>query len=142
MVARPRDGVSRRRLKNTLVMVQSIADHTLRSGDVADATRQALNDRLIALSEAHNVLVEQNWAEADLHAVVGRALAPHFFSAGHAALRNRWPASAAQPAAGRAMSMVLNELCTDAIKYGALSIKGGAVHCPGTSRMRGTARAG
>ncbi len=51
------------RLKNTLSMVQGIAGQTLRS--VPDqAPVQAFTQRLIALSRAHDVLLQDSWAAA------------------------------------------------------------------------------
>ena len=65
------------RVKNTLATVQSVAEQTLRSAGVEPAVRNDLTDRLIALSRAHNVLVEQNWAGADLDVLVRDVIEPH-----------------------------------------------------------------
>lgn len=48
------------RVKNTLATVQSVAEQTLRSAGVTEAVRRELAERLIALSRAHNVLVDEN----------------------------------------------------------------------------------
>src|SRR5204862_2213302 len=53
------------RLKNTLATVQSIADQSLRGAGVDDVVRQNLTERLMALSEAHNILLRDNWASAE-----------------------------------------------------------------------------
>lgn len=114
------------RLKNTLVTVQSIVDHTLRSHKVAPEARKAVTDRLIALSDAHNVLVEQNWAGADLQVIVERAIAPYRrpeakrFTVDGPPLR-----LSPQQAVG--LSLALHELCTNALKHGALTADAGAV---------------
>lgn len=54
------------RIKNTLTTVQSIVSQTLRGASVDPAASGRLSDRLLALSEAHNLLVDQSWAGADL----------------------------------------------------------------------------
>jgi PAS domain S-box-containing protein len=113
------------RLKNTLVTVQSIVDHTLRSEQASPATRRVLTERLIALSEAHDVLVEQNWAGADLQVIVERAISP--YEHGEPRFEVDGPAVRLSPQQAVSMSLALHELCTNAIKYGALSAVGGKV---------------
>ncbi|MBD0271051.1 MAG: PAS domain-containing protein, partial [Acetobacteraceae bacterium] len=63
------------RVKNTLATVQSIASQTLRGVD--PGPREALEDRLLALSSAHDVLTREGWAGADMDEVVAGVLAPH-----------------------------------------------------------------
>src|SRR5690606_34909745 len=58
------------RVKNSLATVQSVADQTLRSAGVDAGIRKDLIARIMALSSAHNVLVDRNWAGADLEAIV------------------------------------------------------------------------
>jgi two-component sensor histidine kinase len=114
------------RIKNTLATVQSIAEQTLRAGRVDRVTREALANRLIALSQAHNVLVEQNWAGADLHAVIRQALAPHERE-GATVFAAEGPRVQLSPQQGVSLSLALHELTTNAIKYGALSNPGGRI---------------
>lgn len=114
------------RIKNTLATVQSIADQTLRAGNVPAATRENLTSRLIALSEAHNVLVAENWAGADLHAIVERALAPHRHGE-TPRFKVDGPTVRLSPQRAVALSLVLHELTTNALKYGALSNGTGAI---------------
>jgi PAS domain S-box-containing protein len=113
------------RIKNTLATVQSIAEQTLRAGNVDASTRQSLTNRLIALSEAHNLLVEENWASADLADVVAQALAPHEGAALPFEVEGPPVRLSAQQAL--AISLVLHELATNALKYGALSVAAGRV---------------
>jgi PAS domain S-box-containing protein len=114
------------RIKNTLATVQSIVDHTLRAGNVAPATRNVLTERLIALAQAHNVLVAESWAGADLGAIVERALAPHEGS-GLGRFRIEGPRVFLSPQQAVSLSLVLHELTTNAIKYGAMSAQTGQV---------------
>jgi PAS domain S-box-containing protein len=115
------------RIKNTLVTVQSIVEQTLRAQGVALSTRRVLTDRLIALAEAHNVLVNDNWAGADLHTIVERALAPHLQD-GEDRFEVDGPRVLLSPQQAVPLSLVLHELTTNALKHGALSVAGGRVN--------------
>lgn len=114
------------RIKNTLATVQSIAEQTLRSGKVEAATRESLTSRLLALSQAHDVLVQENWSAADLHAIVSQAMAPHL-PAEAGVLEANGPPLRVNPHQAVALSLALHELATNALKYGALSASEGRV---------------
>lgn len=114
------------RIKNTLATVQSIVEQTLRAAQVDAAVRETLTERLVALSEAHNVLVAESWAGADLATILDRALAPHQRSDG-LPFQLRGPAVRLSPQQAVSMSLVVHELTTNAIKYGALSVPAGQV---------------
>jgi two-component sensor histidine kinase len=67
----------RHRLKNTLAVVQAIANATLDpDAPMADA-RAAFNSRLEALARAHDILFESNWASAELRTIIDGILAPY-----------------------------------------------------------------
>ena len=113
------------RVKNTLATVQSIAAQTLRTSGVTRDARAALEGRLIALARAHDVLMEQNWKEADLHEIVDRAL--EAFVGNGDRLRFDGRTVQIRPKAALALAMALQELATNATKYGALSNHTGRV---------------
>jgi PAS domain S-box-containing protein len=113
------------RIKNTLTTVQSIAEQTLRAGQVDPGLRENLADRLLALSAAHDVLVKENWAGADLDEIVRRTLAPH--QQGARRIRIGGPVVRVSPQQAVSLSLALHELSTNAVKYGALSAEAGAV---------------
>lgn len=108
------------RINNTLVTVQSLVEQTLRVTDVDRSVRENLTARLMALSEAHKTLVEQNWAGAELRTIVERALAPYELE-GVTRLHASGPPVRVSPQQAVTLSLVLHELVTNAVKYGALS---------------------
>jgi len=114
------------RIKNTLATVQSIAEQTLRAAQVDPRVRRDLTDRLMAMSDAHNVLVNESWAGADLGTIVRQAVAHHDHPA-HSRFRIDGPLVWLSPQQAVAMALALHELATNALKYGALSTQDGQV---------------
>jgi PAS domain S-box-containing protein len=111
------------RVKNTLATVQAIAFQTLKGDIPLGEARSRFEARLLALSRAHNLLTEQNWAGAALQDVVRDAteyLAQERFNLSGPPI---WLA----PRAALAIALALHELGTNAVKYGALSSEKGSV---------------
>ncbi|MFD0935836.1 HWE histidine kinase domain-containing protein, partial [Methylobacterium trifolii] len=50
------------RVKNTLAMVQAVAAQTLRNAVSLEVAREALGAPLVALAQAHDVLMQGSWA--------------------------------------------------------------------------------
>ncbi|NJC40984.1 PAS domain S-box-containing protein [Brevundimonas alba] len=113
------------RVKNSLATVQSVVDQTLRSAGVDPKVRNDLIARIIALSSAHNVLVDQNWAGADLEAIIRDVARAYEGPAGRFVLEG--PLLQLHPSQAVTLSLVLHELVTNAAKYGALSVPEGRV---------------
>ncbi|MGH6794217.1 MAG: HWE histidine kinase domain-containing protein [Methylocella sp.] len=65
------------RVKNTLATVQGIAAQTLRMAGVDPNVRETFESRLIALSNAHDILTKESWEGAEIHDIVARTLEPH-----------------------------------------------------------------
>lgn len=111
------------RLKNSLSLVQLIARQTLRDVTEQDAVA-ALMGRIVALGQAHDILLNQNWSEASLLQVIQRTLRPLD------GLNQISISGADLPIGSRAtmaMSLILHELATNAAKYGALSVPEGRI---------------
>jgi two-component sensor histidine kinase len=111
------------RIKNLLATVQAIAVQSFgRDRNAEDL--QSFNQRLTAMGKAQAILVGQNWQQADITEVVASSTslfdAPERFSISGPNLQ-------INGAAAMTLSMALHELCTNAVKYGALSNSGGHV---------------
>jgi PAS domain S-box-containing protein len=114
------------RVKNTLATVQSIASQTLRNTDEPALAKEALEARLFALSRVHDVLTRENWEGADLYDIVEQAVAP-YSSRGEDRLHLTGCRTRVPPRVALALAMALQELATNAVKYGALSNETGEI---------------
>ncbi len=110
----------RHRLKNTLAVVQAIANATLRSDVAIEGARAAFSSRLEALANAHDILFESHWDSADLRRVVDGILAP-YMRCDPSRIRVRGPDVRLSARPALALGLALHELGTNAAKYGALS---------------------
>lgn len=111
------------RLKNTLAMVQAIAGQTLKSVTERDAVT-ALTARIAALSSAHDILMADNWRRARLDHIA-QAVADLHSHGDQVEIAG--PPVELSPRAGLSASLLLHELATNAVKYGALSRESGRV---------------
>lgn len=114
------------RVKNTLAIVQSISRQTLRASPTPEAFAEVFENRILALSQAHELLTRRAWGRAQLHEILDKALAP--FSA---SLADRFdilgPAVSFSAETSVSVHMTLHELAVNAAKHGALSAPEGRV---------------
>jgi PAS domain S-box-containing protein len=109
------------RVKNTLATIQSIALRTLGVGEAADA----FLGRIAALANAHSVLSQTEWAGVGLADLLSGLFAAH--QAGAARLSWEGPPVVLDARSAQVLALSLNELGTNASKYGALSALEGRV---------------
>ena len=113
------------RVKNTLAVVQGIAHQTFGKDAAKPEAQAAFEGRLLALSNAHSLLISSNWENTDLE-----RLTTDTFSA-QAVDRDRYrisgPVLRLPARQSLSLSLALHELCTNAVKYGALSNDTGRV---------------
>ena len=114
------------RIKNTLAIVQSIANQTFRQSGLDPAAQQAFAARLASLGNIHAVLTQRSWDSADLHEIITSAVGPHS-STESKRFEIDGPILRLAPQAAVTLSMAVHELCTNAVTYGALSAAAGSV---------------
>ncbi len=112
------------RVKNTLTILGAVATQTFR-GASSKADLEKYQGRLAAFARAHDLLTAANWATAPLHDVIRTALIP--FRTGEGRFTVSGPPLIVQSRQALALSLAINELATNALKYGALTAADGKV---------------
>lgn len=110
------------RVKNTLAVVQSIATRSLSDGRNVQEAREVFSKRLHALARAHTLLLNTSWSGAPLRELVGAELEAFGARAVISGPDVQLSAGTAQT-----LALILHELATNAVKYGALSNSTGRV---------------
>ena len=108
---------SEHRVKNMLTVVQAIAIQTAANSADMESFSETFAGRLESLARAHQLLVGQVWHDVAISALTERVLGAEV-AAGRA--RFGGPELLLRPGQVLGLSMILHELYTNAIKYGAL----------------------
>jgi len=113
------------RMKNTMAMIAAIASQTFRSAETLQQAQAILSERIATLGEAHSILTQSSWSSAPIRAIVDGALAPH--RSGPGTIRVTGPPLQLPADQAMTLALAVNELATNAVKYGALSVEAGEV---------------
>jgi two-component sensor histidine kinase len=113
------------RVKNTLAVVQSVAEQTLQSSASLAEFGEAFQGRIRALARLHEAGAENKWGPLPLRQLVELTVAPFRQDPEHVSIQGDAVVLAASSAA--AIGIALHELATNAAKHGALSIAGGRI---------------
>lgn len=115
------------RIKNMLAMTVAITSQTLRTAETLEEGRLAVSSRLIALGRAQDLLLRANDTSTELAGLISAAIEP--FEDPHVQrFVVQTPLIEIGSGAILPLTMSLNELCTNAVKYGALSKETGRVN--------------
>ena len=114
------------RIKNNLATVSAIASQSFRTTTSIEHGQKAMEGRLLALSRAHDLLMQVSWSNASLTRTVSGATEP-FDNQGSRRFHFNGPDIKVASSAVIALAMTLNELCTNTTKFGALSTPTGSV---------------
>lgn len=121
---------SEHRVKNMLTVVQAIALQTAANSPDMECFTATFSGRLESLGRAHQLLVGKVWQDVALSALTERVLGAEVASG-----RARYGGPELLLKAGQVLglSMVLHELFTNAVKYGALCTDDGQIDLDWTS---------
>src|SRR6516162_8480258 len=112
------------RSKNLLANVQAMVN--LSHADAVGELKKAIEGRIQALANVHSLFVATRWIGAELSAIAKQELAP-YSATGEKRVRIDGPQVLLEPNAAQAIAVILHELATNAVKYGALSEADGQI---------------
>jgi len=110
------------RVKNLISVVQAVVMRTLTDKATIREGRDLVMDRLQALGRAHDLLVQADWKGASIREILKVELAPF-----GARVELDGPDLIVQGRMVQALSLMVHELVTNAIKHGSLSNETGTV---------------
>jgi len=113
------------RVKNSMAVVQALAQQTLKNATSLPEAAATLAARLAALARANEMLTGSEAKPGDLQAIVEAAVSPQI---GDHRLTVDGPSVILQASMVVTMTLALHELATNAVKYGAMSAPEGQVH--------------
>jgi len=114
------------RIKNTLATVSAIASQSLRTATTVELGQQAIEGRLVALGRAHDLLMQVSWTHAGLVDMI-RGATEAYDDQGQKRFSIYGPDIQITSGTVIALAMTLNELSTNATKFGALSVPTGRI---------------
>lgn len=115
---------SHHRIKNTLAMVHAIASQTFQEAPANEKTTFAA--RLQAMGSAHDLLIKQDWNSVQLQEIVAQTIAP-FQNGKETRVSADGPPVHLNANDALFLAIILHELATNAVKYGALSSPAGRI---------------
>ncbi len=114
------------RVKNTLAIVSAITSQSIQSASSLEEAGKTIGDRLHALGVAQDLLVRERWTGAGCRTLIESAVKA-FQSRGLDQFKIIGENIAISSGPAVSLSMVIHELCTNAVKHGALSMPNGRV---------------
>lgn len=112
------------RAKNTLAVVQAIVRMAKR--DSVEDYARAIEGRIGALAQTHELLSQSRWEGADIRRLIEEELAPYQGENPHR-VATAGPSLVLLPEQAQLVAMAVHELATNAAKYGSLAVEAGKV---------------
>jgi PAS domain S-box-containing protein len=112
------------RVKNQFAVILSMVRETSRSAKSLDEFERQVQERIMALSRSHDLLVDGEWRGATIFDLLASHIRP-FGDEGRVSMSG--PLLTLQPIVVQYLGIAFHELATNSAKYGALSQPGGAI---------------
>jgi PAS domain S-box-containing protein len=122
------------RVRNTLMSLISLIDVSKNSTRSVESFALILRERVVAIARIHDMLSASHWQPVCILRVLD-AMRPHHVPG---RIESNGPAFPLPPAQLNAFGMVMHELFTNSMKYGALRVPGGAVDISWTVEESGS----
>ena len=110
------------RAKNALAVAQALIGLT--KADTVDEFAEAIRGRIASLGRAHSLLAQSQWRGAPLDQLIRDEILPY---AKEGQLLLNGPKVSCSASAVQSLSLLIHELATNAVKYGALGSESGHV---------------
>lgn len=124
------------RVRNTLAIVRSIAAHTAESSETVADYAHHLEGRITAMARTQTLLTSTPDAAMDLRSLIEAEISAQTGKDGNP-VTITGPSAALFGKAAENMSLVVHELTSNAVKYGALSRDGGTVNISFSNHVEG-----
>ena len=112
------------RVKNILALISSVAQRTIREATTIEDFRDAFMGRIDSMARTHSLLSRAGWHGVNFADLVREELAP-YANASNSVIEG--PKLILRSEAVEVIAVVMHELVTNAVKYGALSVPQGRV---------------
>ncbi|MFP3516565.1 HWE histidine kinase domain-containing protein [Pseudomonas sp. SIMBA_077] len=106
------------RVNNILTIVYALFHQSLKKSETLEALSASFGDRLSAMAKANKAIMRSSSDSVDTLALVAEQLAPFI---GESRIRVCGPSASVDAVTALPLALVINELATNALKYGALS---------------------
>ena len=113
------------RTKNLLAVIQAMIHQAARGSGVSPEFQRGMNERIAALGRSIDLLTAKQWSGAPIARVVETHVST--FLGSREQLETRGDNFLLKPDAVQTLGLVLHELATNAVKYGALSVPRGHI---------------
>lgn len=113
------------RTKNMLTLVQSMMRQTARHSGSIETFQTSISERLAGLARSIDLLTAEEWSGISMYKLVESHLGNFLDGGNRVAIRGA--DFALKPEAIQNLGLVLHELSTNALKYGALSVPNGRI---------------